>query len=354
MDGCEHQPWLHGAIGQNEPKRGKIHTNLYLCWTENIVRSGPALGAFAPLQYQNYFNNISWALTSSHWDSLAALGRNMMVLVWQAFQISPTDISSRSCLEGKATHQAKLCLSLWYLLEQVWCSLRTGFDATSMPFSFKLKFLESGSPQQWSAGWLSLFLSSFQWGRSGNKKRNNGLIRSREWAFHFSEEILVIKKRNNGLVRSREWHQHLCKEALVFTWQPERKQPCATREQERSAREKDKKEPGLKLLISYEQSSKENKNTGSWACAQVMPTLNLTSALDLCCERFSHCWCSPGLCYIKCSLHHLKEWLTDLIHQFVFCLKSQRVSLKILFCVCSCFRKVKGPWACFKTYFNVT
>lgn len=106
-------------------------------------------------------------------------------------------------------------------------------------------------------------------------------------------------------MRSRESHQHPPKEThlhltardkaplaqgLAAAHGNRRDQPGKKIKETSQGKAREKKKAGLKLLITSKQSSKESKNTGSWARAQLMPTLNnLNSALYLCCETFSGC-----------------------------------------------------------------
>lgn len=83
-----------------------------------------------------------------------------------------------------------------------------------------------------------------------------------------------LKIKNNSLIWSTEWHPHPSKETLIFTWQPEikylRDRYCHQQMERRERRDwpgKKAKGAKLKLLITYGQTSNENKCTVKWACA---------------------------------------------------------------------------------------
>lgn len=154
-------------------------------------------------------------------------GETWWVLVWKTLKTYLTD-NYNSALERKASHQPKLCSSFWYFLKQLWCLLemgnlsRIGFDATFKPFLFKLKFLESGSPQQSSAEWHSLSLSIFK--------------------FISTRKILVIKKGIMACYGPESGINIFAKKHLQLPGRD--KAPCDKQKQKRSAREKDKRRLG--------------------------------------------------------------------------------------------------------------
>lgn len=149
--------------GTLNPKRTKTNTNLYL-WMGNVLKWGPALGHLLQVNTKTISAASAGHRHPPMQHSPAALGRNLMGFVWKAFKTCLTDIYSQSCLERKPTQQPKLCLSSWYLLKQVWCSLQMmiGFDATFKPFLFKLQFLESGISWVTFSEFISL-MRKFWW-----------------------------------------------------------------------------------------------------------------------------------------------------------------------------------------------
>lgn len=130
--------------------KGQKSTQLCLGWRENLGRWGPALGHLLQLNNssKSCVNSICWAQTPSVELSLAGLGRNLIFflsekllkLSYRHVQLRKENPATKpSCVSHSDTSWSVGAPWKWWT--------RVGFDATSKPFWFQLKFLESGSPQ---------------------------------------------------------------------------------------------------------------------------------------------------------------------------------------------------------------